>query len=658
VDSHLGLDKYAVWEVVGTQLRLVGINTKGASLTGTLDLTGCSALRYLYCYNNFDSGGLTALNLTGCTALEELSCRGNSLKFSTLNLPANWTGSIESDNWYSSGQAEVSIPSLLGSDNTINISSENIRGKTAFTWYYGDGERRVSSSLYTEDNGVFTFTGLQNGDRIYCRMTNTDYPSLVLYTTEIRIIVTAVPTGLRSTEQTANAITLQWNATGNTAGYEIQYRRVGTTDWTTIPSSSASGTSVTVSRLVADTTYEFRIRAKAADGGYSEWSTLMSTKTTAEQKIDRIITNTAGNGYATIKGVNANSRAATVNSVTLNWTPDATQSETNQFVMEVCIPKKRKIEAKIIATITMTIGEDGSLSWQVFGLKHDDVLIESEFITQTSRNLGFKYTITITGLQQGTKYTIQMQASKDNQLSKMIKVSASTKKYTSVKAAGKATPGLGAVTLRWNASTNVAFASGVIVGKKTYEVAIYNANTKTYLFAGDESFDLLAADIRGFDAVNQENRTVTISGLASQRYTFGVREVAELKDGDGNVISTVESAIAKFSASPSAYKAPKFEKPATGITTLNLMSASVTNPRSGDQFYGYEVGVYDNRTKQYVWGTASILTDDTHEDTDGKDWTLTGTKGGMKIAVREVLYVSETDKTVIAKSAMTKISLK
>jgi hypothetical protein len=106
--------------------------------------------------------------------------------------------------------------------------------------------------------------------------------------------------------------------------------------------------------------------------------------------------------------------------------------------------------------------------------------------------------------------------------------------------------------------------------------------------------------------------------------------------------------------SPKAYKAPQFSAPsavANSSTKLELKSASATKPATGGQFYGYEVGVYDNNSKQYIWGI------DGYTSADGKNWTISGVAKGMKIAVREVLYASDGI-TVLARSAMQAFTLK
>lgn len=74
----------------------------------------------------------------------------------------------------------------------------------------------------------------------------------------------ATPTGLAAGTPTDTTVPLTWNAVADATAYHVQYRVAGAqnwTDWTPDP----TGTSVTVTGLTANTAYEFRIRAVAAN---------------------------------------------------------------------------------------------------------------------------------------------------------------------------------------------------------------------------------------------------------------------------------------------------------------------------------------------------------------------------------------------------------
>jgi len=79
ISSYIfGLDywtKGVHWETIDNELRLTAICINYSELHGTLDVSGCTALDWLYCYSN----QLTALNVSGCTALDAIDCRANQL---------------------------------------------------------------------------------------------------------------------------------------------------------------------------------------------------------------------------------------------------------------------------------------------------------------------------------------------------------------------------------------------------------------------------------------------------------------------------------------------------------------------------------------------------------------------------------------------------
>lgn len=63
------------WTNINGVIRVTAINWTNKQLSGSLDLSGCTALTVLKCYSN----QLTSLNVLGCTALTELNCNSNQL---------------------------------------------------------------------------------------------------------------------------------------------------------------------------------------------------------------------------------------------------------------------------------------------------------------------------------------------------------------------------------------------------------------------------------------------------------------------------------------------------------------------------------------------------------------------------------------------------
>lgn len=111
-----------------------------------------------------------------------------------------------------------------------------------------------------------------------------------------------VPSGLSATAITTTTATLNWTAVGGAVSYNIQYRQVGTTTWST----TTSGTnSVAISGLTPGTNYEFQVQTVCAGSVTSAFST-SGTFTTASLSC------------STPTGLSAT--AITTTTATLNWT--------------------------------------------------------------------------------------------------------------------------------------------------------------------------------------------------------------------------------------------------------------------------------------------------------------------------------------------------
>jgi len=174
-------DSHVTWTEINGVYRLTAISANSAGLTGNLNLSGCTALQTLSCYSN----QLKGLDVSGCMVLQTLFCYGNQLKFSTLHLPSHSLSTCVSN-----GQTVLLSSSLNFDEALSDLVSEYLGGTTTYTWYRSNRQSLTSGTHYTAENGIFTFTGLQNGDVIFCEMTNPGYPSMTLSTTEVTITTT------------------------------------------------------------------------------------------------------------------------------------------------------------------------------------------------------------------------------------------------------------------------------------------------------------------------------------------------------------------------------------------------------------------------------------------------------------------------------------
>ena len=92
----------------------------------------------------------------------------------------------------------------------------------------------------------------------------------------------AAPSGVVATASGASTVVVSWtdNASDET-GFQVEYRVArGGVPWTTFPTAARDATSATVTGLLAETTYEFRVGA-ANDKGVS-WSAVATARTSAD----------------------------------------------------------------------------------------------------------------------------------------------------------------------------------------------------------------------------------------------------------------------------------------------------------------------------------------------------------------------------------------
>ena len=220
--------------------------------------------------------------------------------------------------------------------------------------------------------------------------------------------------------------------------------------------------------------------------------------------------------------------------------------------------------------------------------------------------------------------------------SKVTKISASTTKYAAPKSVGKATPGFGTVSFSWQQSA-VTPAGMQPSAERTYTVGMWVGTEFIVFGSGDGEHTRIVSG--SAITITVTGRTAVATGLASQKYTFGIQESGAV----GDDIAT--SAIAKISASPWKYAAPKVIKPTAGATMLTWTPVKAA---TGDQTITYVVGVYDSKAKEFRAIPEVIET--------AEHVAVSISALGMgKIGVQELLW---EDGNLIAKSAIKIVTVK
>jgi len=148
----------------------------------SLNLSGCSALEFVECNQN----RISSLTLPNTTTLTYVDCSDNILTLATLPIKqATWTEYIYSP------QKIYALPKTAYAVNEeIDLSSQltSNGNTTIYIWKTTGGITLTKDIDFTEDNGKFTFIKAQ-GDKLYCQMTNANFPSLILTSENISVSV-------------------------------------------------------------------------------------------------------------------------------------------------------------------------------------------------------------------------------------------------------------------------------------------------------------------------------------------------------------------------------------------------------------------------------------------------------------------------------------
>lgn len=485
-----GLDPLnnATWSPFGDEHRLTELRVPNSNLTGVLDLSDCEWLTYLDCSNN----QLAGLNLSGCAALEELYCDGNTLVFSTLLLPANYSGIADFGT-----QELVSIPNSLIQKAVLNLSSEWLDGRTRYIWYYAADDTLVNPDHYKETNGHFIFTGLEPNAVIYCTLTNsTGFPGLTLKTTPVAITIalsTANPVKPIVTKKaTITSITLSWTLPASNrdyvaANYSIICRThpemTISSNWITVTGKKAVAV---IEGLVPNQKYKFFLQAINANGKTATVSLTASTKK-----------------FTAVTWLRVNGNQKTFSSITLSSSMPAIAKKTDGFSVTVSRGAV-KIGTLIIADIAPNLKENVVFK-PAEGYTGKELTLTAFTLNRNSSGTTTKFNITVEGLSASKKYSFSVRATAGEFASPAAKISGSTKQYTAVTRAQSIAKTDATVTLSWQASKFIETTGYVI----------------TWLQDGEEKY-------RTVDKNTWQVKIIDLS--PSTRYTFTIRAVIKEED--------------------------------------------------------------------------------------------------------------------------------
>ena len=358
-----------------------------------------------------------------------------------------------------------------------------------------------------------------------------------------------VPTGLAASNIGSNSATLSWNAVAG-ATYDVQYRVVGTSTWTTVVEN---GVSTSLSGLAASTQYEAQVRSKCSGGSNSTYSSSVNFTTTAVQL-----------NYCASASTNTNDEY--ISRVQLNTinNPSGAQFYSNFTNISTSLNKGTQYTITVTPTWTGSVYAEGYSVWIDYNSDGDFTDAEEQVWTRAATNttpVSGSFTVPVGATDGATRMRVSMKYN-------AIPTACETFTYGEVEDYTVVIQGAGPDVTAPSAPTNLT-ASGTT---QTTTNLSWNASTDNVGVTGYDVYRgaTLIASVTG--------TTYQATGLtASTAYTFSVRA----KDAAGN-ISSSSNTVNVTTLSPPDIQAPSaptnLVANGTTQTTTNLSwNASTDN---------------------------------------------------------------------------------
>ncbi len=160
--------------------------------------------------------------------------------------------------------------------NSVTLAWTGQNHLTEYTLQYRtiNGEWQTWPESIAADATSVEVTGLTPNTNYEFQLTAVNEAGSALSSTQARTAfpVPTAPADFRSTAQTENSVTLAWTAQDYLTSYVLQYSKAGEVTWTTWPAPTTDATSATITGLMENTTYNFRLTAINSRG--AETSTI------------------------------------------------------------------------------------------------------------------------------------------------------------------------------------------------------------------------------------------------------------------------------------------------------------------------------------------------------------------------------------------------
>jgi len=215
--------------------------------------------------------------------------------------------------------------------NTMETGVIYKAGVAGYYKTYGGGRNRwgdfSGAAVDPTDNSFWAFSEWAN--------TSNNWGTAIAHIPASGPAVCNIASGQTTTAVTSNSATFNWTSVSGAASYNIQYRVVGTTTWST---GTSTTTSYNATGLTASSNYEWQIQTVCSSGSSAFSASATFTTTTPCNQATAL-----------------NTSAITNTSATLGWTASSGATSYN-------------VQYRVVGTTTWSTGNTTTTSFNVSGL--------------------------------------------------------------------------------------------------------------------------------------------------------------------------------------------------------------------------------------------------------------------------------------------------
>jgi GEVED domain-containing protein/fibronectin type III domain protein len=199
------------------------------------------------------------------------------------------------------GGAQYALRLASDAANTLETAVQYVNGVAGYYKTYGGGRNRWGDFSGTAfdpvDNSFWTFQEWAN--------TGNNWGTQVAHIPSTGVATCNTPTGTTTSSITNNTATFGWAAVSGATGYNVQYRIVGTTTWST---GTATTNSYNATSLTAGSNYEWQVQTVCSATSTStftastDFTTTGGCATTTGLTVSAITTSSATLGWSAVTG--------------------------------------------------------------------------------------------------------------------------------------------------------------------------------------------------------------------------------------------------------------------------------------------------------------------------------------------------------------------